>query len=267
MENTRPQPCGQAHVQDAFHLEAVRDDAGRKALFARMCREGLTGCAMYAWPHPREDDWLHLVSAPGRLLLQATAPGGTALACGLFSPWRGRIREFDFTVFRTAFPLAVPLARAAFRWVFRHTETSALWGLCPVSNRHAWRLATACGFVITGRLLAGPARRPHGRHPAALHAGDAGARHKDVSIRPQGPSVNNLHPQGGHMGFGGSSSPSVPEVQPAPKAATPKPVTEAATAARQNQKDKASKAAGIRASIHTTPLASQENRGKTLLGQ
>ena len=43
------------------------------------------------------------------------------------------------------------------------------------------------------------------------------------------------------MGFGGSSSPSVPEVQPAPKAATPKPVTEAATAARQNQKDKASK--------------------------
>ena len=67
------------------------------------------------------------------------------------------------------------------------------------------------------------------------------------------------------MGFGGSSSPSVPEVQPAPKAATPKPVTEAA--ARQNQKDKASKAAGIRASIHTTPLASQENRGKTLLGQ
>ena len=60
------------------------------------------------------------------------------------------------------------------------------------------------------------------------------------------------------MGFGGSSSPSVPEVQPAPKAATPKPVTEAA---------KASKAAGIRASIHPTPLASQENRGKTLLGQ
>ena len=92
MENTRPQPCGQADVQDAFHLEAVRDDAGRKALFARMCREGLTGCAMYAWPHPREDDWLRLVSAPGRLLLQATAPDGTALACGLFSPWRGRIR-------------------------------------------------------------------------------------------------------------------------------------------------------------------------------
>ena len=70
------------------------------------------------------------------------------------------------------------------------------------------------------------------------------------------------------MGFGGGySSPSVPEVTPAPKPEVQKPVTEAATAARQAQKDKASKAAGIRASIHTTPLASQENRGKTLLGQ
>lgn len=69
------------------------------------------------------------------------------------------------------------------------------------------------------------------------------------------------------MGFGGTSSPSVPEVQPAPKAATPKPVSEAATAARQDQKDKAARAAGIRASIHTTPLAPQEVRGKTLLGQ
>ena len=109
MENTRPQPCDQTDVQDVFHLEAVRDDAGRKALFALMCREGLTDCAMYAWSHPREDDWLRLVSAPRR-------------------------------------------------------------------------------------LLAGPARRLCGRHPAALHAGNAGAHHKDVSIRPQGPSVNNLHP-------------------------------------------------------------------------
>ena len=88
MEHTNTQSRGQTDVQDSFRLEAVRDDAGRNALFARMCREGLTGCAMYAWTHPREDDWLRLVSAPGRLLLQATAPDGTALACGLFSPWR-----------------------------------------------------------------------------------------------------------------------------------------------------------------------------------
>ena len=69
------------------------------------------------------------------------------------------------------------------------------------------------------------------------------------------------------MGFGGSSSPSVPEVQPAPKAATPKPVTEAATAARQNQKDKASKAAGINASVYTSPLNRADATQKTLLGQ
>ena len=70
------------------------------------------------------------------------------------------------------------------------------------------------------------------------------------------------------MGFGGSSSPSVPEVQPAPKAATPKPVTEAATAARQNQRDKAAKAAGIGGSIYTSPLnRADSTTRKTLLGQ
>lgn len=137
--------------QEQFSSGPLHDGSSHAA---DALRYAVTGCAMYAWAHPREDDWLRLVSAPGRLLLQATAPDGTALACGLFSPWRGQIREFDFTVFRPAFPLAVPLARAAFRWVFRHTETSALWGLCPVSNRHARRLATACGFVITGRLPA-----------------------------------------------------------------------------------------------------------------
>lgn len=42
MEHTKTRHCGQAGVQDAFRLDAVRDDAGRKALFARMCREGLT---------------------------------------------------------------------------------------------------------------------------------------------------------------------------------------------------------------------------------
>lgn len=137
-----------------FRLEEIRDHARRTALFERIRREGLTGCAMYAWDEPRLDDWLRLVAAPGRLLLQATAPDGTPLACGLFSPWRGQVREFDFTVFRPAFPLAVRLARAAFDRVFRQTATSALWGLCPVSNRHAWRLATACGFSVTGRLPA-----------------------------------------------------------------------------------------------------------------
>ena len=70
------------------------------------------------------------------------------------------------------------------------------------------------------------------------------------------------------MGFGGGySSPSVPEVTPVPKQEVQKPVTEAATAARQAQKDKASKAAGIGASVYTSPLDRADGTRKTLLGQ
>jgi hypothetical protein len=48
------------------------------------------------------------------------------------------------------------------------------------------------------------------------------------------------------MGFGGGGgTPDVPAVAPLPKQEVEKPVTEAATAARQSQKDKAAKAAGI----------------------
>lgn len=79
------------------------------------------------------------------------------------------------------------------------------------------------------------------------------------------------HCQGGG---GGGKTPRMPRTPPAPpppeKAATPKPVTEAATAARASQKDKAGKAAGIRGSILTDPMASgggDSGQGKTLLGQ
>lgn len=71
------------------------------------------------------------------------------------------------------------------------------------------------------------------------------------------------------MGFGArSSTPGVPAVTPAPKQELQKPVTEAATAARQNQKDKAARASGLAASIHTSPLLRARNDGRnTLLGQ
>lgn len=70
------------------------------------------------------------------------------------------------------------------------------------------------------------------------------------------------------MSFGGSSTPDYTPPAPTPKQQVQKPVTEAATAARQSQRDKAAKAAGIQGSILTSPLdigtaASQ----KTLLGQ
>lgn len=71
------------------------------------------------------------------------------------------------------------------------------------------------------------------------------------------------------MGFGGGggSTPEVPAVTPVPKQEVEKPVTEAATAARQNQKDKAAKAAGINGSVYTSPLNRADSTRKTLLGQ
>ncbi len=79
------------------------------------------------------------------------------------------------------------------------------------------------------------------------------------------------------MGFGGGGGGGATYVPPptpvyeapdTPKVQTAKPVTEAATAARQAQKDKAAKAAGLQGSILTSPLsASGSGKQKSLLGQ
>ncbi len=71
------------------------------------------------------------------------------------------------------------------------------------------------------------------------------------------------------MGFGGSSTPAVPVYTEPEKPQTPKPVTEAATAARDAQREKASKAAGLQGSILTSPMqtSTQGAQQKTLLGQ
>ncbi len=67
------------------------------------------------------------------------------------------------------------------------------------------------------------------------------------------------------MGFGGGgySAPPVPTQTPE-KPQVAKPVTEAATAARQAQKDKATKASGIGGSILTSPLQTKQEH--TLAG-
>ena len=69
------------------------------------------------------------------------------------------------------------------------------------------------------------------------------------------------------MGFGGGGSPYIPPPPVVEKPQVSKPVSEAATAARQAQKDKASKAAGINASVYTSPLNRADATQKTLLGQ
>lgn len=63
--------------------------------------------------------------------------------------------------------------------------------------------------------------------------------------------------------MGQSGGGSTPEVKPAPKAEVTKSVTEAATTARQSQKDKANKAAGLRGSILTSDLNSSAAAGGT----
>ena len=68
------------------------------------------------------------------------------------------------------------------------------------------------------------------------------------------------------MSFGGGGTPDMPEVKETPKAEVTKPVTEAATAARDAQKRKATKAAGLQSTI-LTGNAANNSGGKTLLGQ
>lgn len=167
-----------------YRYRPVLQQAERDALFFRMREEGLTPCAMYACQRPNLRRWRDITRPRRGLLLvceQADAPPSAAgqspaalpatsplrpsdsaasplpdtggiLAAGLFSGWRGQVAEFDFTVFRQHFSQAVPIALGAFQWMFAHTDISAIMGLCPVSNAHAWRLAAACGFRELARL-------------------------------------------------------------------------------------------------------------------
>jgi len=135
-----------------LHFAPVTDAAQRDLLFLRMQREGLLGCAMYALARPSLADWRRICTAPGSLLLQCADTFGNTLACGLFSPWRGKLLEFDFTTFRGFARLAVPMARGAFDWLFSRRDCAGIVGICPVPNRHAWQLAEACGFRLLGRL-------------------------------------------------------------------------------------------------------------------
>ena len=288
-----------------FHYEPLRGSAarcGQDTIFARMQAEGLLGCAMSALAAPTREDWRRITNPRRGLLLCCYAqpatekentpcPGqcrphtnedafmslwdkvfaltaepalGAAprledmLGCALFTPRRGKVWEFDFTTFRAGAPLAVALAHGCLSWAFDHLGCAAIVGLCPAPNRHAWRLAEACGFQIMGRLP-----------QACWHARKK--RYVDgvlVLCTPSALANSIAIAKEAAMGFGGGySAPSIPDVPPAPKQEVQKPVTEAATAARQAQKDKAAKAVGINGSVYTSPLSRADDARKTLLGQ
>ena len=240
-----------------FVYRPALTEAERDEPFLRMKREGLLACAMYAFAAPGLEDWRR-VTARG-LLLRCEDGSGRLLACGLFTPWRGNLLEFDFTAFRESVALAPAMARGGFAWIFRHTACAGIAGICPLPNRHAWRLAEACGFRVLGRLPG-----------ACFYARKGRSVDGVLVVLSRGEWAGGARNKGGTMGFGGgmSSTPSVPEVTPAPKQEVAKPVTEAAAAARQNQRDKAAKAAGIGGSVYTSPLArARGEERKTLLGQ
>ena len=231
----------------------------RTALFQLMQGEGLLACAMSAWKKPTLKDWLALTSRrDGVTLLRCEDETGRILGCGLFTRQPYRVWHFDFTAFRAGFAVAAEQARGGFQWAFDHLDCTSVMGVCPAPNRHAWRLAGACGFRVLARL------------PKACFYARKGNYVDGILVLCTKEDLNMVTQQNPEviMGFGGGGTPSIPEPTPAPKQEVQKPVTEAATAARQNQRDKAAKAAGIGGSIYTSPLNRADGATrKTLLGQ
>lgn len=224
----------------------------RTALFQLMQGEGLLACAMSAWEKPTLKDWLTLTARrDGVVLLRCEDEAGQILGCGLFTRQPYRVWQFDFTAFRAGFAVATEQARGGFQWAFDHLDCTSIMGVCPLPNRHAWKLAEACGFRVLARL------------PRACFYARKGNYVDGVLVLCTPESLKEVS-----MGFG-TGTPDYSAPDPTPKAEVTKPVTEAATAARDAQKKRASKAAGLQSTILTgTPLDNGgTSGGKTLLGQ
>lgn len=237
----------------------------RIAIYRQMKAEGLLPWAMSSITTPSLAYWLALTARrDGVVLLRCEDEAGRILGCGLFTRQPHRVWQFDFTAFRAGFAVAVEQARGGFQWAFDHLDCTSIMGVCPLPNRHAWKLAEACGFRVLARLpeacfYARKQKHVDGvlvlctRRSLASAENIANDNHNNTEV---------------HMGFGGGvSTPDMPA--PAPKAEVTKPVTEAATAARDAQRKRASKAAGLSSTILTgSPLENGvATSGKTLLGQ
>ena len=129
------------------------DKRGRAALFRQMEAEGLLPFAMSSRAQPDLADWLALTACrDGMVLLCCEDETGQILGCGLFTRQPYRVWHFDFTAFRAGFSVAAQQARGGFAWLFKHQDCTSIMGVCPAPNRHAWRLASACGFRVLARL-------------------------------------------------------------------------------------------------------------------
>ena len=233
-----------------YTFDTVTEAADKAVLFRRMEAEGLLGCAMYA---VKPSLHIFLESCCSGVVVTGFS-GGEMTGFALFSPWMGRAWRFDFTVFRACFRQAPTLSRALLRWFFERYAADAVVGITPMTNRHAWHLAGVAGFTVLGTI-------PRACYIERRHTFVAGVL---VMATPE--TV-----EGKSMGFsGGGASAPTPVVQEVPKAETTKDVTAATTEARQSQKDKAAKAAGLKNTVLSDALtASGTTAGtaKTLLGQ
>lgn len=108
-----------------FIYRPARTQAQIDEPFERMQEEGLLSCAMYAFAEPGLEDWRRVTAPDKGLLLRCEDSRGRLLACGLFSPRRGKIWEFDFTAFRDSAHLAPLMARQAFAWIFEQRDCAA----------------------------------------------------------------------------------------------------------------------------------------------
>lgn len=136
-----------------YRIPDPSDQTARDDPYHRMVAEGTLACAMSAFAAPTLEDWRR-ISDPAHcwMLRCEDAETRDLLGVGLFTPWRWRVWEFDFTAFRPAFAHGVAMARGGFQWMFDHAPCDSIFGLCPVPNRHAWRLAEAAGFTVLGRI-------------------------------------------------------------------------------------------------------------------
>lgn len=137
-----------------YVVPEVEDQAARDAVFTRMEAQRLLPAAMSALDKPSLPAWRALTRPDRAWLLcaETVEPQPELLGAALLTPWRHRVWEFDFTVFRPHFALAPLLARGALSWTWEHAPCDSLMGLCPVSHRHAWRLAEAGGFEVLGHV-------------------------------------------------------------------------------------------------------------------
>lgn len=237
----------------------------RIAIYRQMKAERLLPWAMSSITTPSLAYWLALTARrDGVVLLRCEDDAGRILGCGLFTRQPCRVWQFDFTAFRAGFPVAVTQARGGFQWAFDHLDCTSIMGVCPLPNRHAWKLAEACGFHVLARL---PEACFYARKQKYVDGVLVLCTRQSLA---SGENIanDNSNDTEVHMGFGGGySAPDMPA--PAPKAEVTKPVTEAATAARDAQKRRANKAAGLSSTILTgSPLENAAaTSGKTLLGQ